>query len=108
MKRLFIILFVISALCMPVSAMDFTAPEAPPKAQQVMPDEAESFGEGLWYIIRSAIDLIQPSITQALGLCVSMIAISIISGTLHIFWRYRACNSSCRNCSDGTCIIQTC
>ena len=85
MKRLFIILFVISALCMPVSAMDFTAPEAPPKAQQVMPDEAESFGEGLRYIIRSAIDIIQPSITQALGICVSMIAISIICGTLGMF-----------------------
>lgn len=85
MKRYIILLFVISALSTPVSAMDFTAPEAPSNAQQIMPDDTESFGEGLRYIFLSAMDIIQPSITQALGICVSVISISIICGTLDVF-----------------------
>lgn len=82
MKRVLIIIILISMLIVPVSAMDFTAPVAPEEAQKLMPDETESFGEGLVYVIKSAIDTLQPSIASGLRVCVRLLSISIISSLL--------------------------
>lgn len=84
MRRILVILILLSLLVTPVSAMNFTAPQAPENAQKRMPDNTEDFGEGLWYVIMSAVDTIQPSIADALGICISLIAVSIISGTLAV------------------------
>ena len=84
MKRLILSIVIFLSLTSPVSAMDFTAPEAPEAAQPYMPEDTESFGEGVWYIIKAAISDLQPSIRQASGICLSMIAavvlLSVLSG----------------------------
>lgn len=76
------ILCVILLLAIPVSAVDFTAPTVPAEAEPLMPDESESFGEGLRYVIRSALDVVQPSIMEASGVCVSLISASVLIGLL--------------------------
>lgn len=85
MNRIILILIVASMLVTPVSAMDFSAPEAPESVQKIMPKNTEDFGDGLWYVITSALHMIQPSITEALRVCVSLLAVSILTGVLSAF-----------------------
>ena len=73
------LLFIIAV---PVSAMDFTAPAAPEEAQKWLPDETENFGEGLLFVVRSALDVVQPSIMEASGICISLVVASLIVGFL--------------------------
>ena len=82
MKRLLTLILVLSVIALPVNAMDFSAPTAPQEAQKWMPDETESFGEGLLFVIRSAMDVVQPSIMEASGVCVALIAASLLVGLL--------------------------
>jgi len=82
MNKILIFLIVMSLLVVPVSAMDFTAPDAPEAAQEYMPDETENFGEGVKYILRSALELVEPSFFEALRTCVSVLVCGILVGVL--------------------------
>ena len=82
MRKLILILCLIVSTVIPVSAMDFTAPPAPEGAQVFMPDETNSFGEGLWYVLKSAISKLQPSLTEAAGVCLSLFAIVLLVSVL--------------------------
>ena len=82
MNKILILVCMVLLLAVPASAMDFTAPEAPENVQKIMPDNTENFGDGLRYIIESALDTIQPSICEAIRVCVSLLAVSILSGLL--------------------------
>lgn len=74
MKKCIIWLLLVSILAIPVSAMEFTAPAAPESAQPYMPKEQETFVEGLWYIIKTAIVALEPELADASGVCLSLIA----------------------------------
>ena len=74
MKKWIIWLILASVLVLPVSAMEFTAPAAPESAQPYMPQERETFAEGLWYIFRTAIAALEPELAEASGICLSLIA----------------------------------
>jgi len=78
MRKLTILAILLCFLAVPVSAEEFTAPEAPQSAQEYMPEDTESFGEGVWYIFKTAIGKLQPSVVQALGICLSLIAVTIL------------------------------
>lgn len=80
MRKLTIILLSVFLLAVPAKAVSFAAPEAPVSAEALMPDETESFGEGLWYVIRSALDTLQPSILEAVKTCISLVAASLLAG----------------------------
>ena len=82
MNRILILLITLSFLVAPVSAMDFTAPDVPETAQKYMPDTADDFGEGLKYVLKSALELVEPSLFEALRTCVSVLACGIIVGIL--------------------------
>lgn len=82
MRKLAMILAVIFLLAVPAAAQDFTAPDAPRSAQKYMPDETESFTEGLLYVIRTALKTVQPSLVEASGVCISLIAASLLVGLL--------------------------
>ena len=73
MRVLMIILVLIIVMAVPVAAMDFTAPAAPEQALKYLPDETADFGDGLRFVIKSALETVQPSITEALGVCISLI-----------------------------------
>lgn len=80
MRKLAIMLSVFLLIAVPVNAMEFTAPSAPVSAQKYMPEDTENFGEGLMYVIRSALDTFQPSLMEASGVCISLIAASLLTG----------------------------
>lgn len=82
MRKIVILLVLISVLAVPVHAMDFTAPTVPEEGQRFMPDETENFGQGLLYVFRSALDYIQPSIAEATEVCVTIVAVSLLTGLL--------------------------
>lgn len=82
MRKVLIAVLLILLMTVPVSAMEFTAPEAPQSTQQIMPQEPQSFGEGVWQIIKSAIPLIQPAIAEAARACMSLIAVVLLISLL--------------------------
>lgn len=78
MRKWIIFLLMAGILIMPVSAMEFTAPEAPGDIQEYMPDDQETFGEGLWYIIKTALFQLRPNLAVASGTCLSIIAVVLL------------------------------
>ena len=74
MKKWIIWLLLLSVFVLPVSAMEFTAPAAPESAEPYMPQERETFAEGLWYILKTAIAALEPELADASGSCLSLIA----------------------------------
>ena len=78
MRKLILMLCLILLTSVPASAMDFTAPEVPKAGEYYMPDEPQSFSEGLWYILKSGISGLRPDIKEAAGICVALVAISIL------------------------------
>lgn len=84
MRKFLLALLLLLVFIQPVSAMEFTAPSAPEAAQRYMPQENETFPEGLWYILRVAISDLRPEFAEASGVCLSLITIvlliSIVAG----------------------------
>ena len=78
MKQFLLALLILSLLIMPVSAAEITAPQAPDSAAQLMPEEPRSFGEGLMYILRELVPIIHPSLAEAAGVCMRLIAVVLL------------------------------
>lgn len=85
MRKYLIGVLLIFFLCIPVHAMNFTAPEVPQDGERFMPENEESFLEGVWYIFKSAIGDLQPEITSAAGVCLSVIGISVVISVVFHF-----------------------
>lgn len=83
MKRLLMLLILIMVLSVPVSAMEFTAPSAPSDAQELMPAETESFAQGLWTVIKSAVVKFAPDLTAAAGSCLGLTAVVLLASLLN-------------------------
>ena len=79
MRMLLIIAILLAFLISPVSAMEFTAPQVPEIGEEVMPNAYDTFGEGLWYVIRTALGKLQPGFAAACGICLSLIAVSLLT-----------------------------
>lgn len=58
--------------------MDYTAPTAPDEAQIYMPENTESFSEGLWHVLSSALETLDPEFMEALGICTKLIAVTLL------------------------------
>ncbi len=82
MRRIILLILFAGLLIVPAKAMEFTAPEAPEGAEEYMPENTESFGEGLWYVIKTVISKLQPSIAEAAGICLSLIAVNLLVSIL--------------------------
>lgn len=78
MRRLILLLSALYLLALPVSAMDIQAPDAPDGAQEYMPSESSSFGQDLLYILKTACLELSPSIREASGICLSLVAVSLL------------------------------
>lgn len=85
MKRVILMIMLILVMVTPVSAMEFTAPTVPDSAQEFMPEDTESFGEGLWFVIKSAIGKLRPDLQEAAGICLSLIAAVLLVSLLQSF-----------------------
>lgn len=78
MKRLLILILLLSCLVMPVQAMEFDPPEVPDSGELYMPDDTQSFGQALWYILRQGMQQLAPEMTQAFSVCLSIIAAMLL------------------------------
>lgn len=85
MKKYILIVLLLVVTATPVSAEEITAPPAPDSAQSLMPAQSGSFGEDLWYVIKSAISKLQPDIAQAGGVCLAVMAVVILTSLLDSF-----------------------
>lgn len=54
------------------------APAVPSSGAGLMPEQADSFGEGLWQIMRSALGAIHPDLAEAAGISMSIIAVILL------------------------------
>lgn len=79
MKRVGILLAFVFLLATPVCAMDITAPTAPDSVVDLMPAETESFVQGLWTVVRSAIVKFAPELSAAAGSCLAMTAVVLLA-----------------------------
>jgi len=82
MRKMLIIISLLGCLILPVSALDYTAPEAPDDALELMPVEPESFGKDLWKVITSAVGDLQPEIAEAVKICLSLTAVVMLVSVL--------------------------
>lgn len=82
MKKLIMLMATVCVLIVPVNAMDFTAPTAPESALEYLPSENEDFGDGLRFVIISAISSLNPDIKEAAAVCATLIGISLLVGLL--------------------------
>ena len=78
MKRIVIVLAILFLLPRTVFASEYTLPDLPDSAEEYMPDNTESFAEGLWFVIKTAIGKTQPIIAQTAAQCLSCICIILL------------------------------
>lgn len=79
------ILLALMVLCPVVSAVEYEAPCAPDSVADMVPQEAQSFGEGLWNVIKACIEELSPSLSEAAGVCLRVLAAVILTGLVSGF-----------------------
>ena len=82
MRKVVIFILLVLLIALPVSAEEFIAPEAPEAAQDLMPVETKTFGDGLWKILQNALPVIQPAVAGGCKLCVCVICIVLLTSLL--------------------------
>ena len=85
MRKLILLIAILTFIVLPVSAMGFNAPAAPDTARPYMPDEVNSFSEDLWYVIKAAVSHMLPKVAEAARICVCLIAIMLLIAMLQNF-----------------------
>lgn len=60
--------------------MEFEAPAPPEDAAEFLPEEADSFGEGLWNVAEAAVQVISPSLAEAAQSCLRVFAAILLVG----------------------------
>lgn len=78
MRRLLLLAGLILFFTIPVSATEFTAPKVPEHVEDLLPKEPQSFMEGLDHLLREMVSLIEPSLTEAASVCLSLIAVVLL------------------------------
>lgn len=78
MRKILIVILLLSVVAVPVKALEFTAPEVPESGREWMPEQTDSFAEGLWSILWEALERIQPELASGAKSCVSLIAVSLL------------------------------
>ena len=85
MRKWILLIVFAHILILPVSALDICAPEVPASGSVYMPEETESFGQGLWKIVKAALEDLQPSLVQGAGVCLSVLTAALLAGLIQSF-----------------------
>lgn len=85
MIRLIAPVLLVLCLCLPVSAVEYTAPEVPNSGRSLMPSETHSFSDGLSELLRRACSLIRPDLNEAARVCTGVIASILLVNILRTF-----------------------
>ena len=89
MRKLILGIALIFALASPAYGASFTAPEAPESAQGLISAEKETFAEGLWYVIKSAVGQLEPKFAKACKVCFSLFAVVLLLSVMENFLKDR-------------------
>ena len=84
MKALIVVLL-LAGLTLPVYATDMTAPAVTGEAEALMPEAMPSFGDGILYIVKTAVKSLQPDFADSCRLCLSVIGIALLVSVLSSF-----------------------
>ena len=84
MRKFLLLMILLPLLAVPVSALEFKAPEVPESGKDLMPYETESFAEGVWSILREALSVLKPRIKTAAVSAFSMIGLSILLSSVKL------------------------
>lgn len=74
MRRWIIGAVILLSIVSPVQAVSFTAPPVPESATVLVPEQPETFSEGLTTVLREAISYLYPAFRSAAGTCFGIIA----------------------------------
>lgn len=85
MRRILILLILISALAMPVCAQELTAPSVPEHAEKFMPSDQGNFAQGLLEVLRDALLHIRPDLKEAAAVCLSIAAVVMAASLFRSF-----------------------
>lgn len=85
MRKILLTAILLSFMVIPVQAIDMTAPTVPEEFQGLMPAQTESFGQGLWKLIRNAVEKLQPEISGAVRYCGSLLCVCVMVSLLNSF-----------------------
>ena len=83
--RIFLVILLVVGLAIPVYATDMTAPPVSGEAEALMPEGMPGFGEGLWYIVKSAVKVLRPDLAESARLCLSVVGIAMLVSILNSF-----------------------
>lgn len=67
-------------LALPVGAMEFEAPLPPGQAAESLPKEADSFGEGLWNVLREGLAVLSPALSEGMRCCLRVLCALLLAG----------------------------
>lgn len=85
MKRILMIMALLSVLAIPVGAVEYEAPPTPDSVAEIVPEEADSFGEGLWNVIKACVRELNPALSEAAGICLQITAAVLLTAVVSGF-----------------------
>ena len=85
MRKILLVILLAVFTAIPVHAMEFEPPVVPDSGELYMPEDTQSFGEGLWFVIKSAINAFLPEIGKTAGTCTMVFGAAMLTGILEHF-----------------------
>lgn len=80
MRKILIFCFLGILWALPVHALELEAPLPTGEAAQMMPREADTFGEGLWNLLQAAGEVVAPSLTEGSRTCLRILGALLLVG----------------------------
>lgn len=85
MKKCLILLCCLILLKIPVSAVDYTAPQVPGEGADLMPEETQSFLDGILELLENALKQIRPDLQEAAQISRSVLGAAMMMAVLTVF-----------------------
>ena len=76
-------LLILLSIAVPVQAEAYTAPQAPDSAIAMVPEQPETFSEGLATVLKEAIHYFYPALREAASGCFGIVAIILLTSLLN-------------------------
>ena len=82
MRKCFLILLILLQLCIPVQALELSAPTLPNAAAEYMPSNPQNLQEGIGQVLKKAIHKFRPDLKEASKTCVGIVAAVMVVSLL--------------------------
>jgi len=84
MRKYLPIILMLLFLSIPASALEIEAPMVPKAGKELMPEETDSFAEGISGIFKKSVQILRPDLGEAVRLWVELIAVVLIISLLNL------------------------